>query len=234
MAEGTELVRTALSAGAVPEALYVGSEGAGDPEVRALAELAVGAGVRVFDLAPGVMARVADTVTPQPLLATFAMVDVGPSALDGGRLVVVMADVRDPGNAGTVLRSADASGADAVVCCGGTVDPYNPKTVRASAGSLFHIPLVVAPSVEGVLEDLAGRGYRRLGASVRGGQDYTTVDWRRRTALVLGNESAGLPEGLLLDGSVGIAMAGRAESLNVGVACAVLCFEALRQRRATS
>jgi TrmH family RNA methyltransferase len=233
VAEGTELVRTALSAGAAPEALYVGAEGAGDPEVQALADEAQRQGVRVFDLAPGVMGRVADTVTPQPLMATFSMVDVAPAALDGGRLVVVMADVRDPGNAGTVLRSADAAGAHAVVCCGGTVDPYNPKTVRSSAGSLFHIPLVVLPTVAEALDELGERGYRRLGAAVRGGDDYTAVDWRRPTALVLGNESAGLPDDLTLDGSVGIAMAGRAESLNVGVACAVLCFEALRQRRGT-
>ncbi len=234
MAEGTELIRTALAAGAVPEALYVGAEGRADADVASLATEAQRSGVRVFDLAPGVMAKVADTVTPQGVLATFAMVDTGPEALDGGRLVVVMADVRDPGNAGTVLRSADAAGADAVVCCGGTVDPYNPKTVRSSAGSLFHVPLVVLASVDEALGLLGRLGYRRLGAQVRGGEDYTAVDWRRPTALVLGNESAGLPGDLALDGAVGIAMAGRAESLNVGVACAVLCFEALRQRRAGS
>jgi len=234
VAEGTELVRTAVAAGALPEALYVGAEGASDPDVESLTAHVQRTGVRVFGLAPGVMAKVADTVTPQPVLATFAMVDTGPAVVDGGRLVVVMADVRDPGNAGTVLRSADAAGADAVVCCGGTVDPYNPKTVRSSAGSLFHVPLVVLATVDEALAALGERGYRRLGAAVRGGEDYTAVDWRRPTALVLGNESSGLPDGLALDGSVGIPMAGRAESLNVGVACAVLCFEALRQRRATS
>ena len=231
MAEGIELVRTAVAAGAVPEALFVGAEGAAAPEVRALAEGVERSGVRVFDLAPGVMAKVADTVTPQPVLATFAMVDTGPTVLDGGQLVVVMADVRDPGNAGTVLRSADAAGAGAVVCCGGTVDPYNPKTVRSSAGSLFHVPLVVLDTVDEALGALGERGYRRLGTAVSDGEDYTVVDWGQPTALVLGNESSGLPRGLALEGRVRIPMAGRAESLNVGVACAVLCFEALRQRR---
>jgi TrmH family RNA methyltransferase len=152
---------------------------------------------------------------------------VGP----GAGLVVVLADVRDPGNAGTVLRTADAAGVAAIVCCGGTVDPYNPKTVRSSAGSLFHVPLVVAGDPTETLEALAGLGFRRLGTVVRGGQDYLEVDWRQPTALVLGNEAAGLPDGLPVDGTVGIPMAGRAESLNVGMACAVLCFEALRQRR---
>jgi len=225
-------VRAALAAGAPVESVYVGAEGAGDPMVADLAAKAADRGIRVHDLAPGVLARVADTVTPQPLLAVVGMVDRPPAALAGGRLVVVLAEVRDPGNAGTVLRSADAAGADGVVFAGSTVDPYNPKTVRSSAGSIFHVPLVVCPPRQDVLSVVAG--YRRLGAVVRGGTDYTDVDWLVPTALVLGNESAGLDAALAerLDGTVGIPMAGLAESLNVGVASAVLCFEALRQRRA--
>ena len=232
MVEGAELVRTAWAAGAVPESIYVAAEGAGDPDVAEVASMAEAAGVRVYELAPGVIGKVADTVTPQPMMAVFAMVDVPLSSVAGrADLVVVLHDVRDPGNAGTVLRSADAAGAGAVVFSAGTVDPYNPKTVRASAGSLFHVPVVVEADTVAVLESLAGHGFRRLGAVVRDGQDYVSVDWGQRTALVLGNEAAGLPGDLPLDGQVAIPMAGRAESLNVGVACAVLCFEALRQRR---
>lgn len=227
--EGVEGVRTGLEAGAVPESVYVAAEGGHG--VAELASHAQDLGVRVHVLAPGVMARVADTVTPQGVLAVFPTVDRGPEAMAGGTLAVVMDDVRDPGNAGTVLRTADAAGVDVVVCTGGTVDPYNPKTVRSSAGSIFHVPLVVEPDVRRALDLLADHGYRRLGAVVRDGQDYAAVDWRRPTALVLGNEAAGLPAGLPLDGTVAIPMAGRAESLNVGTACAVLCFEALRQRR---
>jgi TrmH family RNA methyltransferase len=230
VAEGPELVRTGLDAGAIPEALYVATEGAEDPVTAALARRAELAGVRVYELAAGVMAKVADTVTPQPVLAVFPMRDV-PAVPDDAGLVVVMVDVRDPGNAGTVLRSADAAGAGAVVACGGTVDPYNPKTVRSSAGSVFHVPLVVAADAVAALEALAR--WRRLGAVVRGGEDYAGVDWRQPTALVLGNEAAGLPDGLALDGLLSVPMAGQAESLNVGMACAVICFEALRQRRTT-
>lgn len=207
------------------------AEGAADPAVGVVTAQAEAMGVRVHGLAPGVMARVADTVTPQPVLAVFPMVDVGLGEVAVGDLVVVMVDVRDPGNAGTVLRTADAAGAVAVVCCGGTVDPYNPKTVRSSAGSLFHVRLVVADDTAAALDGLGRLGYRRLGTTVRGGEDYAAVDWRRPSAVVLGNETAGLPDGLPLDGEVGVPMAGRAESLNVGMACAVVCFEALRQRR---
>ncbi|MGH9083243.1 MAG: TrmH family RNA methyltransferase, partial [Acidimicrobiales bacterium] len=133
--------------------------------------------------------------------------------------------------AGTVLRTADAAGAGAVVFCGSSVDPYNPKAVRSSAGSLFHVPLVVAGDPAATLEQLGAMGFRRLGTAVRGGQDYANFDWRVPSAIVLGSEAAGLPAGLPLDGAVGVPMAGRAESLNVGTACAVLCFEALRQQR---
>jgi TrmH family RNA methyltransferase len=119
---------------------------------------------------------------------------------------------------------------------GDSVDPYNPKAVRASAGSVFHVPFVVAGDCVETLESLGRAGFRRLGAIVNGGDDYTAIDWDPPTALVLGNEAAGLAAvGTdLLDSTVGIPMAGRAESLNVGVACAVLCFEALRRRRAAT
>jgi TrmH family RNA methyltransferase len=233
VAEGVELLRTALQSGIRIESVYIGAGGRDHPEVPELVDGAARSGARAFDLAPGVLERVADTVTPQPVMAVLPMVDTALETVQGGRLVVVCADIRDPGNAGTVLRSADASGADAVVFCDGSVDPYNPKTVRASAGSLFHVPLVVAAGSPATLAALGAAGFRRLGAVARGGLDYTEVDWNRPTALVLGNEADGLASvpPSELDATVGIPMAGRAESLNVGVACAVLCFEALRQRR---
>ena len=150
-----------------------------------------------------------------------------------GSLIVVLVDVRDPGNAGTVLRAADASGSTAVVFAGDSVDPYNPKTVRASAGSLFHVPLAVRGDPGALATELAAAGFRTLATVVRDGEDYAGLDWSVPTALFLGNESAGLDPDLCgaLDGSLAIPMAGRAESLNVGVACAVVCFEAFRQRR---
>lgn len=229
MAEGTELVRVALGAGVLPESLYLAAEH--DEPAAALAAEVAEHGVRVFDLAPGVLTKVADTVTPQPVLAVFPMLHVGLDQLETHRLVVVLADVRDPGNAGTIVRTADAAGAGAVISTAGTVDPYNPKTVRSSAGSLFHLPLVVEPQAGRALDALLRLGYRRLGAVAAGGDDYAACDWRQPTALVLGNEAGGLPADLDLDGLVRIPMAGRAESLNVAIACGVICFEALRQWR---
>ena len=234
MVEGAELLSVALAAGAAVEAVYVAPGGRDVPAVAEAVAAAFDAGARVFDLEPGVIERVADTVTPQPVLA---VVGFAPAALDdvaGASMVVVCADVRDPGNAGTVIRTADASGVDAVVCCDGTVDPTNPKTVRASAGSVFHTPIVMGGAVGEVVAALHGFGFVTLGTVVRDGEDYTRFDWTWRVAVVLGNEASGLDDDLAasLDARVTIPMAGRAESLNVAVSAAVLCFEALRQRRA--
>ncbi len=232
--EGAELLSVAIAAGADVEAVYVAPEGADVPAVVDVTARVQSDGGRVFDLEAGVMARVASTVSPQPLLAVVSWAPAPATVLDDATLVVVCVDVRDPGNLGTVIRTADAAGADAVVVCDGTVDPTNPKVVRATAGSLFHVPVVDGGPAPELVADLARRGLATVGTVVRGGTDYVAFDWTAPVALVLGNEAAGLDPVLAaaLDAGVTVPMAGRAESLNVGVSAAVLCFEALRQRRA--
>jgi TrmH family RNA methyltransferase len=231
--EGSKLLAEALAAGIPLEAVFVDARSARDEE---LLERARAAGARVHHLEPGVVERVAGTVTPQPVLAVAPWTDVPLEAVLGSDLVVVCVDVRDPGNAGTILRSAEAAGAGAVVFCDGSVDVFNPKTVRASAGSLFHVPVVASGPPLEVLAQLGGAGVRRYGTVARGGTPYDEVDLVGRVAVVLGNEAHGLPDGLeaSLDGGLTVPMAGRAESLNVGMAAAVVCFEALRQRRAAA
>jgi RNA methyltransferase, TrmH family len=239
VAEGAELLRTALRAGMPIESVYLAPEGAQDPLTQEACHQAAAAGARLFPLAPGVLERVADTVTPQPVLAVLPMMDRPTSALlpdppAPGTLLVVMVDVRDPGNAGTVLRTADASGARGVLFSGDSVDPFNPKTVRASAGSLFHVPFGVQPDPLALAAQLTDLGYRTLATVLQGGSDYAGLDWLVPTALFLGNESAGLGAEVqaAVGGALAIPMEGQAESLNVAVAAAVVCFEALRQRRA--
>jgi TrmH family RNA methyltransferase len=239
VAEGAELLRTALRAGAAIESVYLAPEGEDDPATLETCEQAMTVGARLFPLAPGVLERVADTVTPQPVLTVLPMMRsdlTDPAATPtpaGQPLIVVLVDVRDPGNAGTVLRTADAAGVDAVIFSGESVDPYNPKTVRASAGSLFHVPFSVQPDPVALAAALAGVGYRTLATVARDGDDYAALDWSVPTVLFMGNEASGLGPKVrqAIGGAVAIPMDGRAESLNVGVACAVLCFEALRQRR---
>lgn len=232
------MVHEALAAGADVESVYVDRSRPGEASVDDLVDQAYAAGSRVFDLAPGVLPRVADTVTPQPVVAVVRQMDVPLASLhrsEHGRaeLVLVCVDLRDPGNAGTVLRSAEAAGASGVVYCEGSVDLYNPKTVRASAGALFRLPVVAGGDPVTVLGEIGEWGLSRLGAVPHGGKDYTDTDLAGPVALVIGNEAHGLPEGLeeVLDGEVSIPMATGAESLNAGMAAAVLCFEAARQRR---
>jgi TrmH family RNA methyltransferase len=228
-------LEVALDAHASVESVYVDPEALvpGDG-IDALLERALASGARVFELDHGVLARVADTVTPQPVLGVVGAVDVDLAQVAGLRpdLVVVCVDVRDPGNAGAVLRAAEAAGVDAVIYCGNSVDLSNPKTVRASAGALFHLPVVAGGAPEEVLDELGRWGLVRLGTVARNGTDYAALDLSRRVAVIVGNEASGLPEfGDRLDELVSIPMAGRTESRNVGVAAAVVCFEAARQRR---
>ncbi len=238
MAEGIKVVAEALAARAPIESAFVDARAAADQppesELAALLDGLAAAGVRVFPLAPGVLDRVTSTVTPQPVVALIRYVDVPLAGLAAASLLVVGVDLRDPGNAGTVLRSAEAAGAGGVVCCDGSVDLFNPKAVRASAGSLFFVPVVLGGEPVAVLETIGGWGIRRLGAVARGGRDYTTVDLTAPVAFVVGNEAHGLPGAVdsLLDDRITVPLAGRSESLNVGMATAVLCFEAARQRRA--
>ncbi len=233
--EGAKVLAEALSAGAV-ESVYL--DPAAGAEERDLAQRCLDSGARVFELEAGVAARVSGTVTPQPVLAVAADPSVPLTALGEAdlRLVLVCADVRDPGNAGTLLRSAAAAGADAVIACDGSVDLLNPKTVRASAGAVFRVPVVNGGDPAEVLDSLGSFGLTRLGTAARGGTDYLEADWDEPVAVVLGNEARGVPAelGTRLEGTVTIPMAAGSESLNVGVAAAVICFEALRRRRVGS
>jgi len=211
----------ALAAGHALEAVFV-PDGA-PPPTGALS------GVPCSTLAPGVLERVATTEAPQPLLAVVRYRTAGAEILATAGFVVVAVGLSDPGNLGTVLRTAEAAGADAVVLTADTVDVTNPKVVRASAGAVFLVP-VVAP-VE--LGEIPATGLRVLGTSAASGTPYTEADLTGRLALAVGNEAHGLPADAPVDGWLTIPHAGRAESLNAAMAAAVVCFEAARQRRAS-
>ncbi|MHB8670067.1 MAG: TrmH family RNA methyltransferase [Acidimicrobiales bacterium] len=230
--EGAKVIGEALAAGVALEALYLAPEARAEHLVRA----ALAAGARVHDLAPGVMEHVTDTVSPQPVIAVARSLDRSLEDLAGAAdLVVVCVEVRDPGNLGTVMRSAEGAGAAGIVCCEGSVDPYNPKVVRASAGALFHVPIVVGGQPVEVLERMGEWGFRRVAADAEAPRTtaYDQADMAGRVALVVGNEAHGLPDAVreAVDEAVAIPMQGRLTSLNVGMAAAVLCFEAARQRR---
>jgi TrmH family RNA methyltransferase len=231
--EGPRLLAEAMRAGLAVEEVLAAPGAA--PDVVAEAERR---GIAVRHVVPEVLARSLDAATPQGVAAIAARpevsLDEAVAAAARGPLALVLVEVSDPGNAGTLVRAAEAAGASAVLFCGGSVDPCNPKCVRASAGALFHLPVSGGGEALAVLDGLGRAGVRRAGTVVRDGTPYDAVDLRGPTALVLGSEAHGLPAGLdaQLDDRLSIPMAGRSESLNVAMAGAILCFESLRQRRA--
>lgn len=230
VAEGRKVVEAALRSPARVEAVYV--DAAHAVSLRPLVAEAEAAGVRVGTLAAGVLDTVADAATPQPVTATVGFVDVPLEELTPG-LVLVLVDVRDPGNVGAIVRVADAAGASGVVLCRGCGDLYNPKTVRASAGSLFAVPVVRADDATGVLQALSARNMTTVATVAHGGADYATSPLEPPVALVLGNEAAGLDAALVeaCDLRVTVPVAGSAESLNVAMAATVVAFELARRRR---
>ena len=238
MVEGPRAIDAALDRGARLERAFLGPRA--ELAFPALCARLAAAGVPLLEMKDGVLEKVGSTRTPQPVLAVAARPVAGRSALAGDGLVLVALTISDPGNLGTLVRSAEASGAAAILLGPGSVDAYNPKVVRASAGAIFGIPVVDAES-EGwtaveALDALGELGRQRLGATASGGTPHTEVDFTRATAIVLGNEAHGIDAAVdaRLDGHVQIRMAGPAESLNVAMAGTVLCFESARQRFGSS
>lgn len=233
--DGPLVVSEALRAGAIVELVVV--EPGADPSVVAAA---TDAGAEIVTVPAGALRGAVEPRTPQGIAAVarspVAELDVALEMAAAGPLALVLDGVADPGNAGTLLRAAEASGARAVLFCGSAVDPTGPKCVRSSAGALFHVVVAVGGEVRAVLEDLGSRGVRRFATAA----DVSSlacdeVDLRGPAALVLGNEAHGLRPDLdpCVDSWVRVPMDGRSESLNVAMAGSILCYEALRQRRSS-
>ena len=237
LAEGPQAVGEALAAGGVVTQLFVTA--AAQARYANLIGLASAQGADVHAVSGEVMTELAQTITPQGVLAVCDFIDVDLDRLTAGQpqLAVVLANVRDPGNAGTVLRTADAAGAGGVIFAGSSVDPYNSKCVRASAGSLFHLPVVTGPPAADAVGALRERGLRVLAAD--GGASTTLDDLQsagrlgQPTAWLFGNEAWGLPSDVLdlADDAVAVPIYGRAESLNLAAAAAVCLYASARAQQ---
>jgi len=232
--EGATLSAEAAAAGLRIREIYVETSRAGE-DARGLAHRLPEAGATLVELEAGTLAKVGTSVTPQPVLAVVERPAVAATGNppDGASFVLVAVSVADPGNAGTLLRCAEAAGAGGVIFAGDAADPYGPKAVRASAGSIFRLPAALSEDPVATLEDLRARGLRTVGAAAGRGLPYDQADLTLPLALVVGNESHGLPASLAghIDEWVHVPLGGQAESLNVGAAAAVLCFEVQRRHR---
>lgn len=204
-----------------------------------LAEQARGLGIEVVVVDERVLAAISETVTPQGIVGVAPLLDVplDQAVTSAARLVSVLESVSDPGNAGTVIRATDAAGGDAVVLTRDSVDPHNGKCVRASAGSLWHLPVVSGAGLEESFELFRRTGMQVLGTTAAGAEDLEDLAdagaLARPTAWLFGRESSGLSEQALAacDLTVRIPLRGRAESLNLATAAAVCLYTSARAQR---
>jgi TrmH family RNA methyltransferase len=232
LADGPKAVEGALGRGVVVE-LFV------TPTAAKQYDGLVAAAPRTSYVEDRALASLSDSVTPAGVVAVCSFLDVPVrdafAAVGSPGLVTIAADVRDPGNAGTLIRSSDALGADAVVLAGRSVDPYNPKTVRASVGSLFHLPVALDPEPAAAVSAARAAGLVVLAADGDGEVDLDEAGdlLAGPTAWLFGNEAWGLPAELaaLADHRISIAISGRAESLNLSTAAAICLHESARARR---
>lgn len=205
---------------------------------EALARAAREAELEIEFVTEQVIDAMADTVTPQGVIAVCRQFPTSLKDIIASepRLIAILEEVRDPGNAGTIIRAADSAGADAVILTGRSVDLYNPKVVRATTGSLFHVPVAVMPELDAVLERVKSAGLQVLAADIKG-EDLLSArsTLAAPTAWLFGNEARGLTdENLeLADRAITVPIYGRAESMNLATAASVCLYEsAFAQRSA--
>ncbi len=226
--EGVRLVEEAFRAGIGPALLFYSEGIVAVPGGRELLVEAQTGETPIFAVSEGVMKAMADTVSPQGILAVVPFVELVPPSHPSLSLVVDR--LRDPGNLGTILRSANAAGVEQVILAPQTVDIYNPKVVRGAMGAHFRL-LIEALSWPEIVNALAG--VQILLADVRADRAYYEVDWTRPSALIIGGEAYGASREAkgLATATIAIPMHGGVESLNAAVAASVILFEAARQRQ---
>jgi len=184
-----------------------------------------------------VLEAMADTVTPQGVIAVCRQFPTSLKDILGNepKLIAILEEVRDPGNAGTIIRAADSAGADAVILTGRSVDLYNPKVVRATTGSLFHVPVAVMPELDAVLQRVRAEGLQVLAADIKG-EDLLAArgSLAAPTAWLFGNEARGLTDEQLAmaDRAITVPIYGKAESMNLATAASVCLYESAFAHRA--
>ncbi|GAA0620125.1 RNA methyltransferase [Kribbella sandramycini] len=237
LVEGPQAVREALEHRELVLEVY--AEPGVETRHRDLFDLAAVAGVPWFEVNRAAVEALSETVTSQGVVAVCSLVDIelGAAVPPTARLVAAGFQVRDPGNVGTLIRTADAAGADAVVLSAESVDPHNPKAVRASVGSIFHLPITVDADLA-----TAATAWRAQGLQVLAADGYGTTDLdtciddgtlAKPTVWLFGNEAHGLPDGFdaFVDHSVRVPIYGRAESLNLATAAAICLYASARAQR---
>ncbi|MEK7375838.1 MAG: RNA methyltransferase [Candidatus Margulisiibacteriota bacterium] len=184
---------------------------------------------------PQLLKKISRVDSPHGIIAVAEKPCINEDDLPLGKnpLIVIGDNIRDPGNVGTIIRSADAANADAVVLSSNSADVFNPKVVRSTGGSIFHLPVVNGCDLKSFIKRVKkNKGIRIIGASAKGKTDHTKVDFTLPSAIIIGNEALGISKEIeaLCDETAAIPIPGKAESLNAAVSCSILLYEAVRQR----
>ncbi len=253
-AEGLRAVEEAVRYADVTEVFYTGTE---DRKLQELLNLAEEKKIPLCQVDDKVMAKLSDTKTPQGVLAVIRLPDndlrqlqphmadkkrhagkqdsIGKAVpeTDNNAPVVILDRIQDPGNMGTIIRTADAAGALGIILLEDCVDPFSPKAVRASMGSLFHLPVVQGVTAEEALTWCYRSGYEPVATAMQGAANIYKADLSKKTAFIFGNEANGVSEALqaAVQTRLFIPMTGLAESMNVATAAGIILFEGLRQRK---
>lgn len=229
LAEGLRTAEEAVAFKAAQQIFYTVTE---DERTLKLLEQAASMQLKLTCVSEAVMKKIADTETPQGIIAVCRMQEQPlEQLLASGKLLLVLDRVGDPGNIGTMLRTADAAGVGGIILLKGTADIYAPKTVRSSMGSLFHVPVLSGVAEQEFIDNAKKAGYQLLVTALDGADNLYQADLKGRLAFVMGNEAGGVSASLLqqADKRVFIPMRGKAESLNVAMAAGIVMFEAMRR-----
>lgn len=234
IAEGVRLVEEAIASNWQIEACLFTEQALSAKRVQAMLRTLTEKGVRTIQVSEPVYAKISDTEQPQGIMALIRTNSCTlQTALGTERpLLVILDGLQDPGNLGAVIRTADAAGATAVILLKGCTDIYAGKAVRATMGSMFHLPVVERVDHEALISLLEEKGIALLATSLDAARSYFTIDFKQPAAIVFGNEGQGVSR-VLLDKAkerIYIPILGRAESLNVAASAAVILYEAVRQR----
>ncbi len=230
LGEGARLASEAADLGVWPDVLAFAAEGLERSQVRALLEAAEARGVRCVEMNQDLLAQIAKRDNPQTVIGAYRQ-RVAPLEALRGDFFVALEGVRDPGNLGTILRTADAVDAAGVILIGQTCDPFSVEAVRASMGSIFAMPFARV-TWDDLLAWKAARGLALIGTSLKGKLPHDAFDAERPVIVMMGNEQSGLsPEQEhACDALVRIPMRGRADSLNLAAATAVMLYDVWRRR----
>lgn len=203
------------------------------PRLEELKEKLIEQNINIYSVEDNLLAEICDTNTPQGIAAVIGMEDHMPDNAIGGKdLLIILDRIQDPGNLGTIIRTADAAGAGGIIISEGTVDPYSSKVLRSTMGSIFHIPVVEVPDLKDNINMLKRNGFVVYASSLDMSLPYCSQLFKDRTAIIVGNEANGIEKSIAgcADYNISIPMPGKAESLNAAVAAGILMFEVIRQR----